>query len=450
MSLTRLHPNYRDLPYSGRIPDAAWYTGSGFTVFYQGFTVEANGCCNSYRPLYISGTVGCCPESCDTFLDVVAYTVRNKRAILDNEIATWSFSGGSFTLESEICLTDLPLSDSISLADYQSRLSFSLDGAISEEGFSVDQTAFWDMEREFICPCESGYVFDPAICDCVEEEDPCSPPSGGCPSGQYFDSTTCACTDIPDPPEPTSVVDPGGIEPELGSYESVDPSIPYSNCTAGQCPVLYDIYFSFRVRTLQRCTNSGTVLDPNYVSPWQTFTNGQITARGPFTHIEICPIGSSDCMMMVSVLDGFVQMGCIGVTGTCNTNLFPGFRAQSQFEILSIEYVPRVGSDCCPPPSTRRDGCQNTIVSNCGEFELDILLQPREVYGLVAPAFSRKLRVPGCVGSEPTLIFDLEATPPTWGVVYPNGDSIILNFPVSGFFFYEANLRGIKFIPRGS
>lgn len=182
MSLNRLHPKFRNLPYTTVIPDAIWYTADGLIAKYQGFETKVGNECFPYPTLYICINVGCSPFAAEiVVIDVVIYRKKGTKWFLTSEVATWEKSGSSLRLVSDFCDVSNPVFDTISLQEYQSRLTTagSSQEVTSIDGFALDQTLFWDLDPNRNCL-------------------PCEEPTGGCPSGMVWSQDECACISVDD------------------------------------------------------------------------------------------------------------------------------------------------------------------------------------------------------------------------------------------------------------
>lgn len=167
MTLTRLHPHYRDLPYSGRSPDSASFSGQSGVIRYEGFLDCTSSCPQSYQPLEILINAYCCNNN--PYLHVIPWTINSTgKRVLKSEAAVWKYNVALQRLElvSEICDdTGELVIDVITLSDYQSRLQTAFNRAVSDDGFTLNQTVFWDLNPEFVCvkpqPCPPGFMIDP-------------------------------------------------------------------------------------------------------------------------------------------------------------------------------------------------------------------------------------------------------------------------------------------------
>jgi hypothetical protein len=103
-----------------------------------------------------------------------------------------------------ICETDSRYS--ISAGDFQQSLA-EIPNAVSEEGFALDQTFFWDPN--LLCcyeppqGCPDGFSWDEETCECLEDD---LPPIEDCPEGEYYDTGIQACVPFSDLANPVSLM----------------------------------------------------------------------------------------------------------------------------------------------------------------------------------------------------------------------------------------------------
>lgn len=413
MALTRYHPFYRDLPYTARTPDLAWFTGSQAIVYYEGFTDTSGDCCITYKPLFVMISARCCQsgDSCLTYLDVSVYSRRGKRYIYSDEVATWYYNKdvNNFILLSDFCLpgSDLPLIDSDLLSNYQARLITSLSEAVSEEGFTIEQTTFWDMLKNLVCPCPPGTIYNPSTCTC---EPPPECPVCFIASGSECDyDPTCAegGPPISEDPEIIIIDPPPGINPLPGGFWLPPP---------GWSPPEPEISWGCWTYTFSspqpQCNGVGKYKG---ASDWSE----------PYIVTGSRP-GCSYYSDLHVTIGGVSFLLYTGATCSCNYNL------------LTVSAVFSPDDECVPDPGFE-ENCRT------GMWELIIKLEQADISpipNIIAPQVT--IQVPGrdC-GGKPELELDPEG--PIW-MIYSDGSNYPLNLSLSAQLYYAPKIIAATFI----
>lgn len=305
------------------------------------------------------------------------------------------------------------------------------------------------------CDCPSGQVYN-ATLDSCECEDP----------DKFYNPDTESCELPPIPPDPTNPPPPAPpTSPQLTPWYTPQ-DYTYPQCGRGLCNIPYYVTFDVRINLYGVCQGWGPGWKPGNILTWYNYSE-TITLQGPIwsENVEKCIVQApSSCLdvqnnylraaifhdqstFIVGPLTIEDKAFCLGECKDITYELI------NNAPLLVTPVDPSLEGCCLPDPPQYSD-CNGEIKTKCGLWNATIKVEARERFknanlGKLLPTFYRTLSVPGCVNDVPTLEFDLEglanAGIPTWGLVFPSGQSVILNFSVSAFNFYEATLDRLTF-----
>jgi hypothetical protein len=277
-----------------------------------------------------------------------------------------------------------------------------------------------------------------------------------CSSEQILDLVDCLCLPYPPPPPaPDSPVSSTQIQRTENDPEPVAP------CYTGYGTGRYRLTVDIRGTTTRRCVWPGSISDTSNTRERKDFSIG---FDGPFYDLRGCdrgfqngvPLYHDPVLISGSGADP-VGYANVRILSCCNSScsVFVDERTNWTFSNIRIERLTASGSidtanpsDCFDPPLEIPD-CEGNLRPLTGTWEIVVKLtaRPRFQFFGVKPVFYRTIEIPGTRGNPPSVEFDLNSTPPKWGVTFQDGQTVILNFPVSGFNFYEPSLLRATFRP---